>query len=464
MHKLNTLFSGIFPLIDYTYLLQLEEYDSLRYAKLLPRFFFRRNLQIRSQLDYTARAKLTLFLTGSLLTLSSILIAFCLPGLSSLQSLVVFLFIAIFNFSLLTPLYIYLANALLTPLVAYQSHRVLNLATKKIQKLKDTKIIAITGSYGKTTVKMSLQHILQKQFRIQVTPGNINTPLGIAQWALTSVKPHTQYLIVEMDAYHSGEIQASCAITPPLLALITNFGDQHLERFGSHEILTQSYLEVATSSPITTTYIPSEELQKVQKYDSIKNILKNCRELQISKEISKFITLLESYAEFEKKNILYAVFLALQLQVSQEIILEALRTLQLPDRRGDRKQLFDIEVIDRSYNISENTAIQGLLDAASQANKSKRDLILITAGIPERGAESYEVNKKYGQIMKEYPKYIILLQSIYAPAITEGIKGHSSIYSVATMSEALQVMKNLTSENPEQYLVLMQPELTDLSY
>jgi UDP-N-acetylmuramoyl-tripeptide--D-alanyl-D-alanine ligase len=464
MHKLNTLFSIIFPLVEYTYLLQLEEYDSLRYAKLLPRFFFRRNLQIRSHLDYTARAKLTLFLAGSLLTLSSILITFCLPGQSLLQRLVIFLAITIFNFSLLTPLYIYLSNALLAPLVTYQSHRILNQATKKIQKLKDTKIIAITGSYGKTTVKMSLQHILQKQFRIQVTPGNINTPLGIAQWVLGHVRPHTQYLIVEMDAYRPREIQASCAITPPSMALITNFGDQHLERFGSHEILTLSYLEVVTSSPITTTYIPSEELQKAQKYDSAKNILKNCQALQISKKMSKFITPLESYAEFERNNILYAVFLALELQVPQEIILEALRTLQLPERRGDRKQIFGVEVIDRSYNISENTATQGLLAAAMQANKSKRDLILITAGIPERGTESYEVNKKYGQIIKDYPKHIIILQSIYAPAITEGIAGHSSIYYARTMSEALQAMKNITSKNPEQYLVLMQPELTDLSY
>ena len=464
MHKLNTLFGKIFPLVGYTYLLQLEEYDALRYAKLLPRFFFRRNFQVRGQLNYTTRAKLTLFLTSSLLFFSSVLTAFCVPGLISPQRLVVVLAIAVFNFSLLTPLYVYLANVLLAPLVAYQSRRTLALAAKKIRNLKDLKIIAITGSYGKTTVKKTLAHILEKQFRIQATPGNVNTPLGIAHWALNAVKPHTQYLIVEMDAYHSGEIQVSCAIATTSVALITNFGDQHLERFGSHETLTQAYLEVATSSPSTTTYIPSEELHKVQKYDSTKNLLKNCHELRISKELSKYIPLLEYYAEFEKQNILYAIFLALQLHVPSEIILDALRTLQLPDRRGDRKQLFGVEVIDRSYNISENTAIQGLLDAAVQASKSQKDLILITAGIPERGAESYEVNKKYGQIIKDYPKYIILLQSIYAPAIREGLEGHNSIYSAVTMSAALEVMKNLTAADPKQYLVLMQPELTDLSY
>src|SRR3989344_7165894 len=59
---MSKIISKIYPIPDFLYLLQLEEYESRRYFRLLPRFFFRRKLQKRGKLVYTKRAKITLIL------------------------------------------------------------------------------------------------------------------------------------------------------------------------------------------------------------------------------------------------------------------------------------------------------------------------------------------------------------------------------------------------------------------
>ena len=83
--------------------------------------------------------------------------------------------------------------------------------------------------------------------KTQLIGGNINTTTGIAQWVLKNLEPTTELLIVEMDAYHPGEIAASCRITPPDISVLTSIGDQHLLRFGSQKAITRGLAEVFTS-------------------------------------------------------------------------------------------------------------------------------------------------------------------------------------------------------------------------
>ena len=98
----------------------------------------------------------------------------------------------------------------------------------------DTKIIAITGSNGKTTTKELLSEILSKEFKIFAAKGNLNNHIGVPL-SLLSINRECEYAIIELGANHLGEINHLCKIAKPDFGLITNFGYAHIEGFGSFD-------------------------------------------------------------------------------------------------------------------------------------------------------------------------------------------------------------------------------------
>ena len=112
---------------------------------------------------------------------------------------------------------------------------------KTLQKLAnyhrsiiDTKIIAITGSNGKTTTKELLSEILSKEFKIFATKGNLNNHIGVPL-SLLRINRECEYAIIELGANHLGEINHLCKIAKPDFGLITNFGYAHIKGFGSFD-------------------------------------------------------------------------------------------------------------------------------------------------------------------------------------------------------------------------------------
>ena len=96
------------------------------------------------------------------------------------------------------------------------------------------KIIAITGSNGKTTTKEMLYDILKDEFKTIRTLKNYNNQQGVPL-TLLNIKEDTEYAIIEMGANHYGEIGYLSKMAAPDMGIITNVGDAHLEFFGSRE-------------------------------------------------------------------------------------------------------------------------------------------------------------------------------------------------------------------------------------
>ena len=102
------------------------------------------------------------------------------------------------------------------------------------RRCSEVKVIAITGSNGKTTTKELLAQVLSKKFNIWFTQGNLNNHIGVPLTILSMPKG-TELLVVEMGANHGGEIAELCFISDPDLGLVTNVGKAHIEGFGSIE-------------------------------------------------------------------------------------------------------------------------------------------------------------------------------------------------------------------------------------
>ncbi|MEP3207566.1 MAG: UDP-N-acetylmuramoyl-tripeptide--D-alanyl-D-alanine ligase [Maribacter sp.] len=94
------------------------------------------------------------------------------------------------------------------------------------------KVIALTGSNGKTTTKELINKVLSKKYKTIATVGNLNNHIGVPL-TLLSIRPDTEIAIVEMGANHQKEIEFLCTIAQPDFGYITNFGKAHLEGFGS---------------------------------------------------------------------------------------------------------------------------------------------------------------------------------------------------------------------------------------
>lgn len=96
------------------------------------------------------------------------------------------------------------------------------------------KIIGLTGSNGKTTTKELIKAVLSKIYKTTATEGNLNNHIGVPL-TLLSIKPNTDFAVVEMGANHQREIDFLCSIAQPDFGYITNFGKAHIEGFGSEE-------------------------------------------------------------------------------------------------------------------------------------------------------------------------------------------------------------------------------------
>jgi UDP-N-acetylmuramoyl-tripeptide--D-alanyl-D-alanine ligase len=104
------------------------------------------------------------------------------------------------------------------------------------------KVVAITGSNGKTTVKEMLAAILARKGSVLATEGNLNNEIGLP---LTLLRIQDQeFAVVEMGANHPGEIDTLTRIAQPDVALITNAGRAHLEGFGSVEGVARAKAEI----------------------------------------------------------------------------------------------------------------------------------------------------------------------------------------------------------------------------
>ena len=96
------------------------------------------------------------------------------------------------------------------------------------------RVVGVTGSNGKTTVKEMIAAILGVNDPVLWTRGNLNNDLGVPL-TLLQLKPDHRYAVIEMGANHGGEIAYVAGLARPQVAVITNAGAAHLEGFGSRE-------------------------------------------------------------------------------------------------------------------------------------------------------------------------------------------------------------------------------------
>lgn len=110
------------------------------------------------------------------------------------------------------------------------------------------KVIAITGSTGKTTTKRLLSGILSQQGPTLVAPGTENNEIGVPRTLLRLTDEH-RFCVLEFGMRGRGEIAYLAEISRPEIGILTNIGASHLGRLGSREVIAQSKAELLQALP-----------------------------------------------------------------------------------------------------------------------------------------------------------------------------------------------------------------------
>lgn len=415
---LKTL-SKILPLLDHLYIFQILEYDLLAFLKWFLKYPFARNLQKKHKLEWTNKIKLIL----TLIILWTVISGFILGVLLTLLIII-----------FLSPVFIIFAYFSFLPLEIYYKNKIMAAAKKKLDSLPNLKIVAITGSYGKTSTKDMLYTLLWKKFKVVKTPKSFNTPLGLAQTILDYLKPNTQIFIAEIGAYKIGDIKKLTQFLRPNIGVITAIGPQHLERFGSMENITKSKMEL------------------------IENLPKNGVGILNFKKIDIDLPL---QGEHHRQNFAAAATVAMQLGMTLAEIKERVRWLQPTPHRLEVKKIENIIFIDNSYNTNPESANASLkLLAGFEKNRK----IIITPGFVELGKEAAKFNQEFGKDIRCIADEVIIVGENAKKDLVKGIKQidpylENEVHFVSSTEEGIKLAQELSGGM--ETVVLLENDLPD---
>lgn len=386
----------------------------------------------------------------------------------------------------LSPLFTLTANILLRPVEKSINRRYYNEAASILRSMPDLKVIGITGSYGKTSTKHYLHHILSQEFETLMTPGSYNTTMGVIRTIREMMRPYTQIFIAEMGAKQPGDIKEICDLVNPEIGIITAVGEQHLETFGSVENVCRTKFELADSLPadglavINDGFTAARERNvdnvKCQRYyagnDKITEEKANYKvsEVTYSPDGTHFtVDGPEGYrkefktplmGECNIANLLGAIAVSRHLGVPEQKIAYALSTMpQVEHRLSTKRTTGGLTIIDDAFNSNPQGSSMAL-DVLAMLDIPGRRFI-ITPGMIELGSRQYEANKEFGAKISDCADVAIIVGQYNREAILEGIGDRMTEENVICAPDFATAQRIMTSMAERGDAVLYENDLPD---
>lgn len=303
-------------------------------------------------------------------------------------------------------------------------------AIKKLNAIPNLKIIGITGSYGKTSVKEILYQILSDSGKNTVkTIANGNTLPALISIILNKISENTEFFIVEAGAYKKGEIKKMMSIAKPEYAIITSVSNQHLDLFGSIEnIFAAKYELIESLKPNGKSLFNGDSENSLKMFNITKGNKYLCSEqknkyfqisdIDIQTDKTKFSLTIDSKKYNFVSNILgHGNIMNLSLAISMAIILDIpIDKIQksITNIKTIPQTLTKYSGINNSIIIADNysTNEYGFYNALDYISKYKSKKFIITPGIIELGNQTQKVHKNLATIIKKMDGFVILTNKL----------------------------------------------------
>lgn len=429
----------------------------------------------KKPLVMTKRAR-RLHLLAFALALTVTGLLFALTGLAPLTALIV---------AQAAPFLLILANILLRPLEKRVKAGFRREAEAKLRELAPY-TIAITGSFGKTSTKHLMAHILSSVDTVLATPGSVNTPMGITRVVRETLTAEHRYFIAEMGAYGPGSIANLCRLAPPDLSMVTAVGPAHYERFKTLEAVFDTKFEIADAAAakggktiVAADGVLPHKLKERLAWDKDLILVGGdpdhwlyCQQVDLTAD-GLTLTVAERgetpvtlrvplYGRQHRDNILCAVAAARQLGIPMAVIKAALATQpQVRHRLEVISSPGGPTVLDDAYN-SNPRGFETALEVLGVLVKPGGKRILVTPGMVELGAKHADEHARLGALAARSVDVALIVTPERIPSFVEAFRAAGTAAELRLEASQADAQAWVTAHAGPADAVLYENNLPDL--
>ncbi len=447
--SLDVVIHALFPFVDFLYILQLEDYNSRGYWHWIQTRLFKRGFQKVDQIKWTKKAQI-------LLLISFLLYFIFIISISGLFANFWWLILNLIIFSSLIPHLILSANLIFSLADIPLKKRIILQAQNRLKNLKNCTVVAIIGSQGKTTTRHFLCQIIEGTKTCHNPPENNNVALSMARDILSNLNTKTEVYVVEFGELYKGDLTYLFRFLQPKIIVLTSVSSQHIAQFGSQKNIDNEFasiLKIAGKSIIVAN----------QSDDGVKRVIGQC-DAKVDWYDEKVLDILPK-SEWPsmlaiphlRSNASAAYTAAMALGIDREHLRNQLTKLEPTDRRLKMTKRGDITIIDDSYNISPDSA----LEALRVLDKYRGRRVLVTGGIVDQGADEAHANVVFGQQIAKVADVAIVAQNILAPHVEKGLRDVKETINLIKSSHPDKTPAILQRTLKPGDTVLIQNELPD---
>lgn len=273
------------------------------------------------------------------------------------------------------------------------------------------KVVAVTGSLGKTTTKEFIAALLKTKYKVMATPGNSNSQIGLPLAILNHTSGQEDILVLEMGITHKGQLSKLLEIAPPDIAVLTLVSHVHIANYNSIEDLVRAKAEIL-QHPKTKLGVVWHDLPLIDEVYK----MGNCRKISFSLENKKAqyywceehghprihysegvvtVPFPELPGKHNRHNLLAAIVVAKELGVTWRQIQRTIPKLILPDLRLQHILKRDALFVNDSYNASE-LSVKAALNCLPAPEPGKKR-IAVLGDIVDLGAYADQIYTSIGE-------------------------------------------------------------------
>jgi UDP-N-acetylmuramoyl-tripeptide--D-alanyl-D-alanine ligase len=326
----------------------------------------------------------------------------------------------------------------------------------------DPTVVAITGSYGKTSTKNHVAHLVGGSKRLLATPASFNNRAGLARSINEHLADSTEVFVAEMGTYGPGEIAELCRWCPPSIAVITAIGPVHLERFGTEERIVQAKAEIAANASAVILNVDDPRLAALA--DSLARGAGSRRIVRVGSEANADVRFSRADAGItiaiggqvvaegvavspaaQLTNVACAVAVALELGVPAPALIERVESLPAVDHRlSSATSPAGVIVLDDTFNSNPAGASRALGLLAESGSTGRR--VVVTPGMVELGRRQRTENVRFAEAASVVATDLVVVGWTNRRALREGASGSINRRDVSTREEAVAwVRSNLAA-------------------
>ncbi|MCW1562196.1 UDP-N-acetylmuramoyl-tripeptide--D-alanyl-D-alanine ligase, partial [Campylobacter jejuni] len=322
-------------------------------------------------------------------------------------------------------------------------------AKAKLRANENLKIILITASFGKTSIKNFLYELLKDDFKSYKTPRSVNTLLGIVADINTNLSQDTQIYIAEAGARLKGDIDEITRFLQPHISIVGEIGNAHLEYFKSVENIRSTKLEALNSKRLEKAFLHSstqkEEDKLISLYDDKLSLIHSSLEgleFKIDIENKSYDFKSQILGDFNAQNLCVCILCAHYLGIKLEKIQKQVLNINSVEHRLQVLSREPKFIIDDGFNGN----FKGMSTSYELCKSYKGRKVLVSPGIVE---VSEEENIKLAKIINECFDLAIISAQINAEIFKKELKIKTII-----LKEKSQLVQTLAKETKNGDLIL----------